>query len=161
LLEIGRRLLPREVREGAHARAVEIDHGLVPQLARKGTVAETAEMLIQAVGVEPLDGVDDGAVELPAPLVKERLVGDGMGEGMAETEALRGRVEQLGMLQMGCLRSPSRPTPVRWATEGAGLADLGDERRSCHREKQHGRAVSRNVGRSAHLAASPAGIADT
>jgi hypothetical protein len=67
-------------------------------------VGEPLRLLTQAIRVVPLDGGDDGGVELPATIVEESSVGDLMGQRVLERVFQIGKqaglVEELGRLQV-------------------------------------------------------------
>lgn len=82
-----------------------VGRGLLPTFASKRMVGELLDVLAQPIGVQPLDGVDDLAVQCAATLQEQTIVRDIVGqcvlEGVLQLRKHACLIEQLGPAQVG------------------------------------------------------------
>src|SRR5215510_1327446 len=85
------------------ARLLREGHGLVPSLAPEGVMGQAVDVLRQAAGVEPFDGIDDAGVESATLILEKARVGDlvceRVLEAVLEVEEERRFVEELAALE--------------------------------------------------------------
>jgi len=90
LLEEGRRLAVGRASERPGSGLAEVADRLLPQLAFDRVVCEPLRLLVQAIGVEPLDCLDDAGVERAPTFLEKAAVSHLVGERALE-----------GVLQLG------------------------------------------------------------
>ena len=84
LLEVCDRLAVGRARERLGAGLPEVGDGLSHSFAPERMVGQPVDVLGQPVGIEPLDGLHDPAVEGAPPVLEQAAVGDLVGEGVLE-----------------------------------------------------------------------------
>src|SRR5438067_1486602 len=90
-VEVERRLVG-EAGAGAVTGADEVLERLLPRLAVHEMVGQLLVVLAQAVGIEILDRLADGAVKLTSPLAQQTVVRDVLDDGVLED--VRGLLQQ-------------------------------------------------------------------
>ena len=133
LLQVGDGLAVGRPRHGPEPRLAEIGDRLLPQLPAQGVVGQPLDLLGEALGREPLDGLDDAGVQGAPPLLEQALVGHLVGERVLERVLEVGEearlVEELGGLEV---REPARgarpPARRRWPGAAANGHVLADDR---------------------------------
>src|SRR5262249_43025284 len=86
------------------ARLTEVANGPVPRLAAEGVTGEALDVLDEPIRIQAFDGGDDPGVQNLTPFLKQRPVGDFMGErvleGVLQVRKQARLVEKLGLLKM-------------------------------------------------------------
>ena len=81
-----------------------IGHGFVPQFAPHGVVGQPFDLVGEAIGIEPFDGLDNARVQRPSPLLEQAAIGHLMGEGMLKGVLPLGEqarlIEELSSLEL-------------------------------------------------------------
>jgi len=72
LLEVRNRISVGRPCEGLGPGLAEVGHRLVPELAPKSMLGQPLDVLGQPVGIEPLEGFHDSAIERPSPILEPR-----------------------------------------------------------------------------------------
>ena len=103
LLEVRERLPVGRAGEGLGPGLPEVGHRLLPRFAPQRVVGQPFDVLGQPVGIEPLDGLHDLAMEGAPPVLEQtaigHVVGQGMLEGVLKVREDAGLVQELRALQ--------------------------------------------------------------
>jgi hypothetical protein len=107
LLQVGNGLAIRGPRHGPEPGLAEIRDRLLPQLPAQGVIGQPLRLLGDALGREPLDGLDDAGVQGTLPVVEQplvrHLVRERVFERVLEVRKETGLVEELRGLEMSQL----------------------------------------------------------
>src|SRR5262245_65982260 len=95
----------------------QVAERLCPRLATERVVGKSLDVFREAVGMEPLDGLDDLRVEIAAPLAKQAAVGDFVCQRVLE------RV--LGIREEACLVEELGRREAREQAQEVLLAEVG------------------------------------
>jgi hypothetical protein len=92
-------------RDGLRPGLAQILDRLVGEAGPDRVVGENIDLLLQAVGVQSLDRLDEGGVQRAAPFLEQASVGDVVGQCVLERVLEIGKqaslVEELGRLELG------------------------------------------------------------
>ena len=160
LLQVGDGLAVGGPRHGPEPRLAEIGDRLLPQLPAQGVVGQPLDLLGDALGREPLDGLGDAGVQGALPLVEQAPVRDLVRERVLE-RVLEVReeprlVEELRGLQV---REPARAArpPARRRSPGAAAKGTSLPMTAAAWSRRLSSGASRSM-RAARIACTVAGI---
>src|SRR5262245_35462590 len=105
LLEVRKRFAEGRACEGLGPGLPEVGHRLRPDLTPECMVSELLDVLSQPIGIVPLEGLHDLAVQRAPPILEQTAVGhlvsESMLEGVLEIWKEPRLVEELGGLKAG------------------------------------------------------------
>ena len=111
LLEVRHRVSVGRAGEGFGRGLPQVGHCLVPELATESMVGQLLDVLGQPVGIEPLEGFDDPAIEGSPPILEQAAIGHVVSQGMLE--GVLEVWEDPGLVQELCgLQAPERGVQV-------------------------------------------------